>query len=99
MRVYRLKGGQRGYGGHVVKMAQNVSGFVNRLPRAARDLPIVVLRRQGGDSSRKDLLVYRQRVCDALNWLQANAFFYSDILIDADALATLPDNGPLPDAT
>ena len=61
MRVYRLKEGQRGYGKHVVNLAQNVGGFFNHLPRAARDLPLVVMRRQGGDGTHKDLLVRRQR--------------------------------------
>ena len=48
MRVYRLQGRQRGYGGHVVNLAQNIGGFVNSLPRPARNLPIVVVQRQGG---------------------------------------------------
>ena len=72
MRVYRLKGGQRGYGGHVVNLAQNIGGFVNSLPRPARDLPIIVVWRQGGKGTHKDLLVRRQRVFTALNWLRAN---------------------------
>ena len=67
MRVYRLKGGQRGYGGHVVNLAQNIGDFVNSLPRPAKELPIVVVRRQGGEGIHKDLLVRRQRVFDALN--------------------------------
>ena len=48
MRVYRLKGGQRGYGGHVVSLAQNIDDFVNNLLRHARELPIIVVWRQGG---------------------------------------------------
>ena len=65
MRVYRLKGGQRGYGGHVVNLAQNIDDFVNSLLWPARDLPIIVVRRQGGEGTRKDFLVRRQRVFDA----------------------------------
>ena len=53
MRVYRLKGGQRENGGHVVNLAQNVGGFINRLPRVSRDLPIVVVRRRGGEGTHK----------------------------------------------
>ena len=45
MRVYGLKGGQRGYSGHVVNLAQNIDGFANSLPWPARDLPIIVVRR------------------------------------------------------
>ena len=98
MRVYRLKKGQRGYGGHVVNLAQNNGDFVNSLPRPARELPIIiVVRRQGGESTHKDLLVRRQRVFDALNWLKANNPFYSDICINTDNLNSLPDNGSLQD--
>ena len=79
MRVYRLKGGQRGYGGHIVNLAQNIGGFVNSLPRAARGLPIVVVGRQGEEGTHKDLLVRLQRVVTALNCLRANNPFYSDI--------------------
>ena len=71
MRVYRLKGEQRGYGGHVVNLAQNIGDFINSLPRPARELPIVVVRRQGGEGTHKELLVRRQRVFDALKWLRA----------------------------
>ena len=71
MRVYRLKGGQRGYGGHVVNLEQNIGDFVNSLARPARELPIIVVRRQGGEGTHKNLLVHRQRVFDALNWLRA----------------------------
>ena len=97
MRVYRLKGGQRGYGGHIVNLAQNIGDFVNSLPRPARELPIIVVRRQGGEGFHKDLLVRRQRVFDALNWLKANDPFYSDISINTDNLNSLPDNGSLQD--
>ncbi|CAN0231991.1 unnamed protein product, partial [Ascophyllum nodosum] len=45
----------------------------------------------------KDLLVRRQRVFDALNWLKANNPFYSDISINTDNLNSLPDNGSLQD--
>ena len=52
-----------------------------------------VVRRLGGDDTNKDILAPRQRVFDASVWLQANNPFYSDISIDADALAALPHNG------
>ena len=62
MRVYHLKGGQRGSGGHVVNLAPNIGGFVNSLPRPARDLPTIMVRRQGEEGTHKDLLMRRQRV-------------------------------------
>ena len=95
IRVYRLKGEQRGSGGHVVNFAQNIGGFVNSLHRPDWDLLKTVVRRQGGEGTHKDLLVRRQRVFTALNWLRANNPFYSDIRINADNLNSLPDNGSL----
>ena len=97
MRDYRLKGGQRGYGGHVVNLAQNIGDLVNSLPRPARDFPIIVVPHQGGEGTHKDLLVRRQRVFTALNWLRANNTFYSDIRINANNLNALPDNDSLQD--
>ena len=95
--VFRLKGGQRGYGGQVINLAQNIGDFVNSLPRPARELPIIVVRSQGGEGTHKDLLGRRQRVFDALNWLRANNPFISDIRINTENLNSQPDNGSLQD--
>ena len=67
MRDYRLKEGQRGCGGHIVNLTQNIGDLVNSPPRPARDLPIIVVPHQGGEGTHKDLLVRRQRVFTALN--------------------------------
>ena len=56
-----------------------------------------MVRRQSGEGTHKDLLVRRQRIFDALNWLRANNPFYSDIRIYTDNLNSLPDNGALQD--
>ena len=97
MRVYRLKGEQRGYGGYVVNLAQNVGDFVKRLSPPAKDLPIAAVRRLSGEDTHKDLLVHLQRVFDAIVWLQVNNSFCSDISIDADTPVALPNNGTLTD--
>ena len=97
MCVYHLKRGQRGYDGHVVNIEQNIGGFINCLPRPARGLPIIVVRRQGGEGTHKALFVRQQRVFTASNWLRANNAFYSNIRINADHLNALPDNGFLQD--
>ncbi|CAN0181071.1 unnamed protein product, partial [Laminaria digitata] len=95
MRVYRLKGGPGGYRGHVVNLAQDVGEIAKRLPRAAGDLPILVVRREGGEGTHKDLFVRRHKVLSALTWLQANNPFYRDIEIDAAAVDALPCDGQL----
>ena len=48
MRVIHLKGGQLGYGGHVVNVAQDITTFAATLPRLAADVPIIILQRGAG---------------------------------------------------
>ena len=72
MRVMRLSGGQLGYRGHVVNVAQDVQTFAATLPRLGADIPILVVRRQGVEQgTHHDLLVRRGRVERALHWAQA----------------------------
>ena len=69
MRVIHLKGGQLGYGGHVVNVAQDIT-FAATLPRLAADVPII-LQREGQElGQHKDLHVrpnqLQKRVLPAL---------------------------------
>ena len=71
MRVVHLKGGQLGYGGHVVNVAQVITTFPATLPRLAADVPIIILRREGQElGQHKDLHVrpnqLQKRVLPAL---------------------------------
>ncbi|CAM9760302.1 unnamed protein product, partial [Ectocarpus sp. 13 AM-2016] len=79
MRVLHLKGGQLGYGGHVVNVAQDISTLAAALPRLAAD----------------DLHVRRARVQRALQWLIANNPYNRDIVLDNMALSQLPVDGQL----
>ena len=51
MCVYRKHGGQRGYRGHVLKLPQDIQGFLNRLPRNIAQLPYLIIRRHGTDNT------------------------------------------------
>ena len=96
MRVVHLKGGQLGYGGHVVNVAQDITTFAATLPRLAADVPIIILRREGQEPGQyKDLHVRRVRVQGALIWLIANNPYYRDIVLDDTALSQLPVHGQL----
>ena len=91
MRVIHLKGGQLGYGGHVVNVAQDITTFAATLPRLAADVPIIIIRREGQEPGQhKDLHVRRVRVQRALIWLIANNPYYRDIVLDDTALSQLP---------
>ena len=72
MRVIHLKGGQLGYGGHVVNVAQDISTFAATLPRLAADVPIIILRREGQEPGQHNDLHVRpnqlqKRVLPALS--------------------------------
>lgn len=93
MCVYRLKGGQRGYNGHVLNLPQDLQGFLTKLPCYVTDLPVLVVRRHGADNTHRDCRVRRDHVLNALLWLKQNNPFYREIEIDAHALNSLPVDG------
>ncbi len=97
MCVFRKHGGQRGYRGHVLNLPQDVQGFLDRLPCNVDNLPMLLLRRYGQDNTHTDLRVRRDRVLSALQWLQQNNPFYSNIIIDETAVQRLPRDGVPPE--
>lgn len=65
-RVYRVKGGQIGYGDHVTNVTQGVGAFLKRLPRASTDTLVVVVRREGNEhGTHKDFLARQRKVLGA----------------------------------
>ncbi|GAU99773.1 hypothetical protein RvY_10725 [Ramazzottius varieornatus] len=94
VQVFSLKGGQRGYTGNVISFPQHVRGFVTNLPRNVRMLDIVIVRRTARDvEAYKDFHVRRDKILDALLWLRQNKRHYTDIQIDENNLAMLPQDG------
>jgi hypothetical protein len=97
MRVYIKPGGQRGYSGHCINLAQNVTELAVSLPRYPKDLAIIIVKVKGKDNTFKDVRVRKQKVLNALVWLINNNPYYSQITINEDALNSLPENGVPPD--
>ena len=93
MYVYRKQGGQRGYKGHILNLSQDVQSLLDVLPPRISDLPILVLRRKGANGTYSDFTVRRQKVLNALLWLQQNNPFYKSISIDHMLIEQLPENG------
>lgn len=93
MCVFRLKGGQRGYNGHVLNLPQDLQGFLDKLPCHVSDLPVILIRRHGSDNTHRDCRVRRASVLAALLWLKQNNPFYRDVEIDTSALNSLPEDG------
>lgn len=84
MCVYRKHGGQHGYKGYVLNLPQDVQDFLNRLPRNVNDLPMLLFCRHGDNNTHIDFQVRRDIVMSALQWLQSNHTFYTNVTIDYD---------------
>ncbi|PKY50788.1 hypothetical protein RhiirA4_424014 [Rhizophagus irregularis] len=94
MTVYRLRGRQNGYRGHVINFSQDIQDFTKQLLRDLRSLDILVVRWQSSNNSMvfRDFTVRRSKVCKALLWLKENNPYYEDIIIDTNILQSLPEN-------
>ena len=97
MSVYRLPHGQYGYSGHVINLPQDVSSFVNSLPRLPSDLDVIVVRKEGANHTHRDFRVRRSVFHDALQWLIVHNRYYraNNVRINIDALDELPEDGNL----
>ena len=96
MTLYHLPHGQYGYNGHIINLPQQVTKFAHSLPRLPADLDIVIVRKEGADTTYRDFQVRRSVVHSALQWLMENNLYYQHISLDDHALALLPENGNLP---
>jgi hypothetical protein len=97
MRVYIKPGGQRGYSGHCINLPQNVKELAMSLPIYPKDLAVIIVKAKGRENTFRDVTVRKQKVHNALVWLINNNPHYSELLINEDALNSLPENGVPPD--
>ena len=61
MQVYVKPGGQRGYSGHCINLHQHVEKLACSLPRYAKDLSVIVVKRKGKENSFKDSSVRKKK--------------------------------------
>lgn len=92
MSVYRLPHGQYGYSGHIINLPQDVSTFVNSLPRLPTDLDIIIVRKQDSVNTHRDFRVRRLKVLTALQWLVTNNIYFNNVTINPDNVSALPDD-------
>ena len=78
MCVYRKRGGQHGYKGHV-NLPQNIDSFLNTLPCNVNDLLILIVCRKGAENTHADFRVRRSKVLSALHWLKQKNICYRNI--------------------
>ncbi|CAB4019300.1 Hypothetical predicted protein [Paramuricea clavata] len=96
MRVYIKPGGQRGFSGHCINLPQNVKDLAMSLPRYHKDLAVIIVKAKGRENTFRDVTVRKQKVHNALVWLINNNPHYSELLINEDALSSLPESGVPP---
>ena len=92
MSVYRLPHGQYGYSGHIINLPQDVSTFVNSLPRLPSDLDIIIVRKEDSVRTHRDFRVRRLKVLTALQWLITNNIYFTNITINSDNVSALPED-------
>ena len=91
--VYTKPGGQRAYKGHCINFPQDIQKLADTLPRYPKELHIIVITAEGKNNTSKDLIVRRQKVSMALQWLVDHNPVYKNIQIDYTCLSSLPTEG------
>ena len=98
LRVFRLRGGQLGYGGSCVSLTQDVGAVARSLPRRMEGLDVVIFSKsvaaseEGGEAVRKTFRVRRSVVNAWLEFLTKNNPLYSHVHIERDSLDALPED-------
>ena len=96
MRVFRLRGGQSGFGGSCVALTQDVGAVARSLPRKMDDLDVVIFFKsvdpseEGGAAVRKLFRVRREVVRSWLEFLKNFNPLYSHVQIEPDSINALP---------
>lgn len=100
-----LPNSQRGLKGHTIVYPQQPQGLIRILPPSVTDIctPVCVIfvgsqkpSNQWLKTKAKPLVVRREKVRKALEWLRCHNPLYSDVEIDYPTLETFPENDVLP---
>ena len=91
--IYKVKYGATGMKGHSISFHQNVQEFINVLPRAPEDLPLIVIK---APNQPVPLTANRFHILDALAFLKRNNPHYKNIVIDQSQANKYPDNSSTP---
>ncbi|KAJ7018893.1 hypothetical protein C8F04DRAFT_877553, partial [Mycena alexandri] len=96
---------QRGVRGHIIVYPQRPSAIAQSLPPSLTDVttPICVVfvgsrppTAEWLKEKAKPLIVRKERVLNALNWLKTHNHLYRDVLINSTELDALPQEAVLP---
>lgn len=93
--VFKLRGQQRAFSGHVMNFVQHVEQVTTRLPHDPAHLNSILLHNRNTPDGVIQFRVRARRVRDALVWLKFNNHYYHDIIIDETVLDILPEDGDM----
>lgn len=91
--VYKIRGQQSGYSGHVMNFVQHVEQVATVLPHNLRTLNTVILLNRTTANGVVQFKCRSAKVRAALIWLRANNQYYSDIEINEGLMSQLPADG------
>ena len=95
MHIHMLKHGGVSAKGHCVTFPQDVNEPARILPKLAKDITILRVRKPGAKNLSKEFNVRRFKVQQALTWLKIHNEAYSDIEISEERLNLLPEDGEI----
>jgi len=93
--IFKIRGQQTGYSGHIMNFTQHIEQFASRLPHDLHYLNRVVILSRKTPNGLAFFRVRAERVKRALIWLRKNNLHYRDIIIDNLALSSLPSDGDI----
>jgi len=70
MSIYRLPHDQYGYKGHVINLPQDISSLATSLPWKAKELDILVARKEDTNNTHQDIRIRHSLVLSSLKWLK-----------------------------
>lgn len=94
--VHQIRGGNYRYRGHVCCFPRDTASIYRELPLLPEQLPIIVLKDPPPQLAGRELQrfkIRRQAVSLWLDYLKHNHPLYRTILIDADRMSQLPEDG------
>ncbi|XP_059076947.1 uncharacterized protein LOC131876152 [Cryptomeria japonica] len=92
LQVTHATGGQYKYKGHTISFPQNVEHISNILPHTIDHLPIIIVRRRDQRGTNYNFTVNRDRVYKALKYKIEHDKYYSDVIVNENALNDLSSN-------
>lgn len=90
--VYRKRGGQHHYSGHVINFPQNISTYVRKLPHTINHIPYYIIFDAKSKSGKVELEADASKLRMWLLWLKKNNDYYRHIEIDENNLTILEES-------